>query len=64
MAVVICSGLKVKSVLKALYSSLVEFLNERLASYCVSRKHVFVHEIPKSAMEKVSKKALAKMFSK
>ncbi|CAH0514625.1 unnamed protein product [Peronospora belbahrii] len=39
-----------------------EFSKEHLASYRVPRKYFFVHEIPKNAMGKVNKKALAKAY--
>ncbi|GMF33193.1 unnamed protein product [Phytophthora lilii] len=42
---------------------LVEFSKEHLASYRVPRKYFFVDEIPKNAMGKVNKKALAKIYS-
>ncbi|OWY96393.1 Acyl-CoA synthetase [Phytophthora megakarya] len=41
---------------------LVEFSKEHLASYRVPRKYFFVEEIPKNAMGKVNKKALAKIY--
>ncbi|KAL3659054.1 hypothetical protein V7S43_015938 [Phytophthora oleae] len=42
---------------------LVDFSKEHLASYRVPRKYFFVEEIPKNAMGKVNKKALAKIYS-
>ncbi|GMF51878.1 unnamed protein product [Phytophthora fragariaefolia] len=42
---------------------LVEFSKEHLASYRVPRKYFFVEEIPKNAMGKVNKKALAQIYS-
>ncbi|RLN20177.1 hypothetical protein BBJ28_00010956 [Nothophytophthora sp. Chile5] len=42
---------------------LVEFTKEHLADYRMPRKYFFVEEIPKNAMGKVNKKALAKIFS-
>ncbi|POM78691.1 Acyl-CoA synthetase [Phytophthora palmivora] len=42
---------------------LVEFSKEHLASYRVPRKYFFVDEIPKNAMGKVNKKALATIYS-
>ena len=48
---------------EALSPPLVEFLKEHLANYRVPRKYFVVHEIPKNAMGKVNKKALAKVYS-
>ncbi|KAG7376547.1 hypothetical protein PHYBOEH_001497 [Phytophthora boehmeriae] len=42
---------------------LVDFTKEHLASYRVPRKYFFVGEIPKNAMGKVNKKALAKLYA-
>jgi malonyl-CoA/methylmalonyl-CoA synthetase len=42
---------------------LVDFSKEHLASYRVPRKYYFVEEIPKNAMGKVNKKALAKIYA-
>ncbi|CAI5730339.1 unnamed protein product [Peronospora destructor] len=52
-----------KIVPEALSPPLVEFLKEHLANYRVPRKYFFVHEIPRNAMGKVNKKALAEVYS-
>ncbi|CAI5734345.1 unnamed protein product [Peronospora farinosa] len=64
VAAIICSGIEGEKITpEALSPPLVEFVKEHLASYRVPRKYFFVHEIPKNAMGKVNKKALAKAYS-
>ena len=63
VAAIIRSGIKDEKIVpEALSPPVVEFLKEHLASYCVPRKYFVVHEIPKNAMEKVNKEALAKVY--
>ncbi|CAH0479639.1 unnamed protein product [Peronospora belbahrii] len=63
VAVVIHSKIEDEKVNPEFFSPpLVEFSKEHLASYRVPRKYFFVHEIPKNAMGKVNKKALAKAY--
>ncbi|KAK1938943.1 Acyl-CoA synthetase family member 3 [Phytophthora citrophthora] len=64
VAAVIRSDVKGGKVVPETFSPpLVDFSKEHLASYRVPRKYFFVEEIPKNAMGKVNKKALAKIYS-
>eukprot|EP00644_Phytophthora_capsici_P000722 jgi/Phyca11/505864/fgenesh2_kg.PHYCAscaffold_16_\ len=64
VAAVIRSNVKGDKVVPETFTpSLVDFSKEHVASYRVPRKYFFVEEIPKNAMGKVNKKALAKIYS-
>lgn len=64
VAAVIRSDVKGDKVFPKMFTPpLVDFSKEHLASYRVPRKYFFVEEIPKNAMGKVNKKALAKIYS-